>query len=125
MSVKIEENAAKGNPLKNGAKNWLLEHLPEEARTQFTNAVVPHTWKKLGALEPWANLTVDHVKEIVDEVFGKGTYQVERKGPWMGLVSFYSSLIRFSPTFCPGERSRSQLPQWFRQKCFQVDSPAY
>ena len=99
MLVKIEENTAKGNPLKNGAKNWLLEHLPEEARTQFMNAVVPCTWKKLSTLEPWANLTVDHVKKIVDEVFGKGTYQVKRKGPWMGLVSFHSSLICFCPHF--------------------------
>ncbi|KAK2462444.1 hypothetical protein APHAL10511_005541 [Amanita phalloides] len=87
LSVKIEENAAKGNPLKNGARNWLLEHLPREAQTQFTNAVVPRTWKKLGAIEPWANLSVDHVREIVDEVFGEGIYKVERKGPWMGLAN--------------------------------------
>ena len=81
MSVKIKENTAKGHPLKNGAKNWLLEHLPEEARTQFMNAVIPHTWKKLGTLEPWANLTIDHVKEIVDEELEKGLTKSNEKVP--------------------------------------------
>lgn len=127
MSVKIEDNTAKGNPLKNGAKNWVLEHLPQEAQTKFTNAVVPRTWKKLGSLEPWANLSVDHVREIVDEVFGEGTHKVERKGPWMGLVSFYSlsdSFFVFGPS-CLGGRPHSQLPQRLCQACFQVDSATY
>ncbi|KIL55990.1 hypothetical protein M378DRAFT_182088 [Amanita muscaria Koide BX008] len=43
--------------------------------------------RALGALAPWDNITVDHVKEIVDEIFGKDTYRVDSKGAWMGLVT--------------------------------------
>ncbi|KAK2459627.1 hypothetical protein APHAL10511_008355 [Amanita phalloides] len=94
LSVKIEENAAKGNLLKNGARNWLLEHLPREAQTQFTNAIVPRTWKKLGA-STLANLSVDHVREIVDEVFG--AFTVERKGPgWANahIHNYHNSFVK-------------------------------
>ncbi|KIL59277.1 hypothetical protein M378DRAFT_180872 [Amanita muscaria Koide BX008] len=91
-SIKIQENppaqpktmkAARG-----GTQNWLLTHLGDkDIQDQFTQAVVPRTWKKLGALNPWENLSVDHVRDIVDEVFGPDVHQVESKSAWMGLVT--------------------------------------
>ncbi|KIL58388.1 hypothetical protein M378DRAFT_318324 [Amanita muscaria Koide BX008] len=91
--VKIQENPATAVPktmkaARGGTTNWLLEHLGnKEIQERFTQAIVPRTWKKLGALNPWENLTVDHVREIVDEVFGKDVHKVELKSAWMGLVS--------------------------------------
>ncbi|KAF8657963.1 hypothetical protein AX14_007772, partial [Amanita brunnescens Koide BX004] len=39
--------------------------------------------KKAGSLEPWANLTVKQIKEIVDEVFGDSVHEVTEDGVWV------------------------------------------
>ncbi len=71
-----------------GDDKWKLVHLgvskPDEDR--FTNTVAPRARKKAGALEPWANLSVDEVRAIVDEVYGPGVHEVTADGPWVGLV---------------------------------------
>lgn len=87
--TKIEVKAIAPKTLKEargGDDNWALKHLPEQARIPYTNIVVPLARKKAGSLDPWESLTVEHIQDIVDHVFGK-QYKVTRDGVWYGLVS--------------------------------------
>lgn len=77
-----------------GNDKWNLGHLPKDTSITFTKEVIPLARKKAGCLEPWDNLTVEHVQEIVNKVFGPGTYQVAEDDAWYGLVSLVLSLHR-------------------------------
>jgi hypothetical protein len=73
-----------------GCNKWTLAHLPDKRGTEFTEAVAPLVRKKVGAsLNPWENLDIDDLQEIIDSVFGEGKYKVSDDGPWYGLVSLY------------------------------------
>ena len=65
----------------------MLGHLPDKKGPQFTELVAPLVRKKVGtSLNPWDNLKVEHVQEIVDHVFGQGKYGAVEDSPWYGLV---------------------------------------
>ncbi|KAF8326274.1 hypothetical protein F5887DRAFT_51796 [Amanita rubescens] len=87
-NVKIEANTAQPSKsmlksLSNGAENWLLEHLG-----RYTNEVVPRACKAIGSTtdDPWDSLPLSNLQAVVDEVFGKGTYNVETEPAWFGLT---------------------------------------
>ena len=70
-----------------GSNKWALAHLPDKKGPEFTELVAPLIRKKAGAnMNPWENLKVEDIQEIVDQVFGKGKYEVTEDGPWYGLV---------------------------------------
>jgi hypothetical protein len=70
-----------------GSYKWALAHLPDKRGPEFTELVAPLIREKAGAsLNPWDNLKVGDVQEIVNQVFGKDKYQVTEAGPWYGLV---------------------------------------
>ena len=51
-------------------------------------SVTPRVRKKTGSLAPWDNLSINQIKEIVDEVFGDGVHQVAEDGVWVGEFSW-------------------------------------
>jgi|SRR6266550_2296157 len=92
-NVKIEANTAQPSKstlksLRNGAENWLLEHLPAGMGGRYTNEVIPRARKAIGSTtdDPWDPLPLSNLQAVVDEVFGKGTYNVETEPAWFGLV---------------------------------------
>lgn len=75
-------------------EKWKLKHLnSRELEDKFTRDVAPQARKKAGSLEPWANLTVKQIKEIVDEVFGDSVHEVTEDGVWVGLVRYSLFII--------------------------------
>ena len=95
--VKIEDNGIVQPKTKKeacgGDDKWKLKHLDgRELEERFTCSVAPQACKKTGSLAPWDNLSVNQIKEIVDEVFGDGVHQVAEDGVWVGLA-------RHSPSF--------------------------
>ncbi|KAG6821761.1 hypothetical protein H0H92_000997, partial [Tricholoma furcatifolium] len=49
---------------------------------------MPLIRRKAGTLAPWTNLSTNELQELVDEVFGTGTYTVEAGDAWSGLASY-------------------------------------
>ncbi|KAF8340843.1 hypothetical protein F5887DRAFT_1076968 [Amanita rubescens] len=84
-NVKIEPNTTVEpgkstlKSFRNGAENWLLEHLPAGTSGRYTNDLVPRTRKAIGSTmeDPWDPLPASELQVIVNEVFGKGKYDVE------------------------------------------------
>lgn len=93
--------------VRGGADKWALSHLPSEARIKFTNNVVPLARKKAGSLDPWENLTVEHVQDIMDIVFNQGKYKVSADNVFYGLVR--SMLATLTYTDLIDYRSPSRL----------------
>ncbi|KAG6839250.1 hypothetical protein C0991_004395 [Blastosporella zonata] len=50
--------------------------------------VTPLARRKAGTIAPWANLLSSQVQELVDAVFGQGTYTVGSGDVWTGLVTY-------------------------------------
>ena len=70
-----------------GCNKWALAHLPDNKGSDFTELIAPLIRKKAGmSLNPWENLKVEEIQEIVNNVFGNGKYDVTEDGPWYGLV---------------------------------------
>ena len=93
--VKVEANRAVQpkstmKDARGSDEKWKLTHLGVNKldEDKFTNAVAPCARKKAGALDPWANLSINDIKAIVDEVYGPGVHELEvtADGPWVGLV---------------------------------------
>ncbi|KAG6823247.1 hypothetical protein H0H92_010874, partial [Tricholoma furcatifolium] len=74
--------------LRGGSKKWNENHLPAGAKERFKSEVVPMAKERTGILPPWANLSSDDLQDIVDEVYGSGTYTVEAGDAWHGLISY-------------------------------------
>jgi hypothetical protein len=91
--IKVELNPIVNDPktlkeARGGCNKWTLAHLPGKKGTEFTEVIAPLVRKKAGAsLNPWDNLNVEQLQDIIDSVFGKGKYEVVEDGPWYGLVS--------------------------------------
>lgn len=99
-TVKVEMNAVAVRPktlkeARGGHDKWVLGHLPQGTGITFTKEVIPLARKKAGCLDPWDNLTVQHVQEIVDKVFGSGKYEVTEDDAWYGLVCRYCIYYEF------------------------------
>ena len=94
--VKVEQSAPKNmTEARGGDKHWKSSHLPDNkkkvTKNLFSQKVLPRAIKKLAALDPWLQLTVQMVQDIIDEVFpekkGKKDYIVEQDNVWHCLVS--------------------------------------
>lgn len=116
--VKVEGNGAVQpkstmKDTRGGDEKWKLQHLGVNKvdEDKFTNAVAPRARKKTGALDPWANISIDEVKAIVDEVYGPGVHEVTADGPWVGLVrDNYDNSDNVLTT--EGQCSVAQLAWW-------------
>lgn len=106
-NVKIEPNTT-AEPSKstlksfrNGAENWLLEHLPAGTSRTYTNDLIPRARKAIGSTteDPWDPLPTSELQVIVNEVFGSGKYNVEMDPSWFGLVC-YSQMICCIANYC-------------------------
>ncbi|KAG6822793.1 hypothetical protein H0H92_012585, partial [Tricholoma furcatifolium] len=75
--------------LRGGRAKWLLTDLPDNAGNTFSNELMPLIRRKAGTLAPWTNLSTNELQELVDEVFGTGTYTVEAGDAWSGLASYH------------------------------------
>ena len=100
--VKVEQSAPKNmTEARGGDKHWKNSHLPDNERkvteNLFSQKVLPRAIKKLAALDPWSQLTVQMVQDIVDEVYpekkGKKDYIVEQDNVWYRLVSILDSFF--------------------------------
>ena len=78
-----------------GNDKWVLGNLPQDTSVAFTREVIPLTQKKAGCLQPWEHLTVAHVQEIINTVFGEGKYKVVEEDVWYGLVHFSCAYNNF------------------------------
>ena len=86
-----------------GDARWKLGHLPPGTDKKFTDSVVPLAKLKAGTLAPWAGLDHEQVQNIVDVVFGQGSFIVEDGDVWCGLVSFLNTprkLLSHDPLSC-------------------------
>jgi len=72
--------------IRSGDEKWQEKHLPADAKTLFKDQVIPRLRQLLGALDPWANLTLDHVQKILDSVFGIDKYKAVKNEVFFGLV---------------------------------------
>ncbi|KAJ7494907.1 hypothetical protein FB451DRAFT_1550594 [Mycena latifolia] len=82
------------------ARKWTLNHLPQGTAHQFTTEVVPLAREKLGALAPWAKLSVAQIQTIVNKVYEKKEkgvvngkpkpiiHKVTDDGVWAGLLAY-------------------------------------
>ena len=75
-----------------GSNKWALRHLPAGTADRFSSEVVPLVCKKAGALDPWDNLTIQQVQDIIDKVYGVESYKVVEEGVWFGLVSVFDHI---------------------------------
>ncbi|KAJ7820477.1 hypothetical protein B0H13DRAFT_2451626 [Mycena leptocephala] len=67
--------------VRGGAAKWTLKHLPDELA---------------GCLPPWTKLTLKHVQDVVDQVYGADKHEVTAEGPWFGLVGYRLNSWRHS-----------------------------
>lgn len=72
--------------VRGGAAKWTLKHLPGGTSSEFTDELVPLAIELAGSLPPWTKLTVKHVQDVVDRVYGADKHEVTTEGPWFGLV---------------------------------------
>jgi hypothetical protein len=72
-----------------GSNKWALKHLPTGTADCFTNDVVPLARQKAGTLDPWDNLSIQQVQDILDKVYGAKSYKVVEDGIWFGLVRVF------------------------------------
>ncbi|KAJ7137437.1 hypothetical protein C8R43DRAFT_893712, partial [Mycena crocata] len=71
-----------------GALKWGVRHLPAGTADEFANEVVPLAIELAGTVSPWEGLTIKQIQDIVDKVYSKGKYKVEKDSVWVGLIGY-------------------------------------
>jgi hypothetical protein len=69
-----------------GAEKWQERHLPSDAKSQFKDDVVPRVRQLIGSLDPWVQLTPEHVQKVLNHVYGDGKYQASKNDVFFNLV---------------------------------------
>ncbi|KAG6806524.1 hypothetical protein H0H92_011025, partial [Tricholoma furcatifolium] len=88
VKIVSKKHAPTKTDIRGGTKKWNLYHLPQGTSDAFSDQVVPLAKAKVGALAPWANLTIEDIQAIVDMVYGSGVHVVEAGDVWSTLISY-------------------------------------
>jgi hypothetical protein len=94
-----------------GDEKWQEKHLPADAKARFKDEVIPRVRRLLGSLEPWTLLTPEHVQEVLDDVFGEGTYQAARNEVFYNLVRHLAPSLPFFSSTVPIE-TKMRIENW-------------